>query len=196
MKAILLAGAVALSGAAVQSAPLKSLSEIQSIVDMGGYSQYAGTKRVNFTPKTPWLLGEAIAVGRVAPRVLNVNKLLLAASKEQVVRVAGPSDFCYPVYAELAEQNKVSCASLMGHLEVSMDNFTAATDVQMVVDSITPALEAEQVRLAKESNREPGPDSVAEPVAPVIYPSLPPVMEEEVLDFDEFLDFYEDLVDL
>ena len=140
IKTVLLATALATSGLAAQASPLKSLSEIQSIVDMGGYEHYAGTKRVNFTPKTPWLLGDEIKVGMVAPRVMNINKLLLAASKEQVVRVAGPSDFCYPVYQEIADQNKVSCDMLMGHLELSMDNFTAGSDVNTLVAMITPAL--------------------------------------------------------
>ena len=122
--------------------PLKSLSDIQMLVDDGGYLHYAGTKTETHTPQYPWVLGESIKSGKVAPRVIDPRALLQAAKKEQVVKVSGPISYCYPIYEELADQNKIGCEDLIEHLTLSWEEegFVPETQVDVIVQMIVPTV--------------------------------------------------------
>ena len=142
IKVIILASLMALGAIASNAGPTRTLTEIQMLVDEGGFKHYPGLVTQNHKPRYPYVLGANLSVGSVAPKVTNAADLLAAAKKKQVVKVSGPTTFCYPVYKEMAKQNGVSCDAMMDHLDLHWDGeFTPETGVMSVVQSIIPTIE-------------------------------------------------------
>ena len=152
---------VALTATLSSSAPQRTLSEIQKIVDEGGFKHYPGLVTKHRVPKAPYVLGANLSVGSVAPVVTDPDRLLRSAHKKQVVKVSGPTSFCYPIYEELARQNGVSCDIFMDHIEVRWDNdkndgrvFSPEIDVMSVVEAVLPAVSQQAAEETRKENSE------------------------------------------
>ena len=143
----LLAAGTMLSGAAANAAIWKldnpTLSEIQVEYTAGNkFQYYPGVVRENsfgarVTPTSGYIFKDELKVGTVLPSIVDVNSLLIASKKEQKVLVASVGDthsVCFPVFAELAYQNQVSCGFLMDHI---LENLTDDSKLHKLGNAVT-----------------------------------------------------------
>ena len=106
-----------------------SLLEIIEGYKMGKYQRYPGVVRetesgLRIGPSSGYLFADHLEAGTILPRIADARALLKAAKQPQVVMVASAGErvryeIRFPVFEEIARQNKVSYWDLMDHLMVN-----------------------------------------------------------------------------
>ena len=171
-----------------------SLMEIVEGYKEGKYQRYPGVVRetesgLRIGPSGGYLFADHLKPGTILPRIVDAQALLRAAKMKQTVEVASLSRVYikFPVIAEIAEQNKVSYAYLMGYLLDNAYEDERGDTIRSIHDTAVYAASVANQLIAEQVNEE-----VAEVVAPVIEEVVEEVEEEVHQTLQELYNSYFD----
>ena len=129
-----------------------SLKEIVEGRKNGKFEYYPGVVRVNsfgakVLPGFPYILTSQFKKDAVLPEVKDIQALLRAAKKKQVVKVASTDtskfQIQFPVFKEIAKQNGISYDELMAHFAEWAEEGSMVHDVTATADHLDKMLEEE-----------------------------------------------------
>ena len=154
------------------------------------------------TGKRGYLFEDKLVLGTALPRVSDGRALLLAARMDQVVQVAGPWSFEYPVLVEIARQNRVSTEWLIDYLNA---NWIGESNPQVALTAAVAEIETEGARMeaarvAQQAVFTRAHERENDVVAPVVVaPSPAPAVAAPVVAAEltpsEIQDLYDDFLD-